>query len=185
MGGDIQVDSRRGMGNTFSFELDVATSEWTSRVETPSETAALSYRGPKRRVLVVDDVPENRAVLISALEAVGFDVREATSGHDGIALAQSLLPDLIVMDIVMPDIGGVEVIQQLRKIPRIEAIPIVVVSASATPEVEASAMAVGANSFLRKPVNLKDLMQCTARLLHIAWIDGAQEQRGSPGRVVA
>jgi len=185
MGGDIQVDSRRGMGNTFSFELDVSTSEWTSRVETPGETVAVGYRGPKRRVLVVDDVPENRAVLISALEAVGFEVREATSGHDGIALAQSLLPDLILMDVVMPDIGGVEVIQQLRKIPRLEATPIVVVSASATPEVEASAMAVGANSFLSKPVNLKDLMQCTARLLHIAWIEGTQEQRGSPGRVVA
>ena len=133
---------------------------------------------------MVDDVPENRAVLVSALEAVGFEVHEAANGHDGIALAQSLLPDLILMDIVMPDIGGVEVIRRLRKILQLESTPIVAVSASATPEVEASAMAVGANSFLGKPVNLKELMQCTAKLLHIVWIDGAQEQRGSPGRVV-
>jgi len=173
MGGDIEVRSEPGVGNMFSFELDVPASDWTSRADPGCEPAALVYHGPRRCVLVVDDVAENRAVLVSALEGVGFDVHEAATGREGLAKAQSLQPDLILMDIVLPDIGGIEVIRRLRTLPAHAATPIIAVSASATPEVESRTIAAGANAFLAKPLHLKTLMQRAARLLQISSVDGA------------
>jgi CheY-like chemotaxis protein len=92
-----------------------------------------------------------------------------------------LLPDLVLMDIVMPDIGGLEVIRRLRKLPVFKAVPIIAISASATPEVEADTLTAGADAFLPKPVDLEALMARTASLLNLAWVEGTEWS----GRVVA
>src|SRR6185369_11491737 len=117
MGGDVQVKSRPGRGNLFWFEIDVPASRWATPENACAEQVVVGYRGPTKRVLIVDDVPENRALLVEALTGVGFEVFEAATGHDGLAQSQSLKPDLILMDIVMPDIGGMEVIRRLRRLP--------------------------------------------------------------------
>ena len=130
---------------------------------------------------MVDDVAENRALLVQSLERVGFDVYPAVCGYDGLAQAQALLPDLVLMDIVMPDIGGLEVIRRLRKLPVLDTVPIIAISASATPEVEANTITAGADAFLAKPVDLKALMARTASLLNLAWVEGAERS----GRVAA
>jgi signal transduction histidine kinase len=174
MGGEIHVDSRSGVGNLFWFELDVPPASWATQDLPAHDGGAAGYSGPTRRVLVVDDVAENRALLVQALSGLGFDVSEAANGHDGLAQAQALQPDLVLMDLVMPDIGGLEVIRRLRRLPLLATTPIIAVSASATPEVEAHTLAAGANAFLAKPVDLKNLMHVTARLLQLAWIDGSE-----------
>jgi CheY-like chemotaxis protein len=186
MGSDIEVRSRRGEGNMFAFELEVPASEWTSRADLEPEAGTIGFDGLRRCVLVVDDVRENRAVLVSALEGAGFEVHEAATGGEGLAKAQSLQPDLILMDIVLPDVGGIEVIQRLRRLPLFESTPIIAVSASASPEVEVQAIAAGANAFLAKPLQLKALMLRMANLLRLSAVDaGMSDKQGASGRAVA
>ena len=167
MGGDVQVDSLPGRGNTFWFEIDVPVVQPSSRPAPLDEPDAMDDDWPRRRVLVVDDVADNRALLVTALGSLGLDVREASGGLQGIEQAQVLRPDLIIMDIVMPEVDGIEAIQRLRELPPQSATPIIAVSASATPEVEARTLAAGANAFVAKPVNMQALLKMVSSLLRI------------------
>jgi signal transduction histidine kinase len=172
MGSDIQVQSRPGEGSAFSFELDVPT----VRCATPAppltplpEPTATMYRGPRRKVLVVDDVGASRAVLMDMLGRFGFLMFEAASGHEGLAQAQAIVPDLILMDIVMPDWSGQEVIARVREVPALRGVAIVAVSASATAATRDQCMAVGADAFLSKPVDMNSLLQRVSSLLNLSW----------------
>ncbi|WP_280154931.1 response regulator [Piscinibacter sp. XHJ-5] len=173
MGGDIHVKSRLHAGNLFWFEIDVPVIRCPAPDQPLAERVVVGYRGPQKKVLVVDDVAENRAVLVEALDRLGFDVAQAAGGYDGLAQAQAMQPDLVLVDIVMPDIGGLEVIQRLRTFPALHATPIVAVSASATPDVESKTMAAGANAFLPKPVDVKSLLSCAGSLLNLSWVEAA------------
>jgi len=172
MGGDIHVKSRLGVGNLFWFEIDVPTILW-SAAQPAAERIVTGYRGPTKKVLVVDDVAENRALLADALERLGFDVVEAAGGHEGLLKAQSQRPDLVLMDIVMPDIGGLEVIARLRRTPALRSVPVIAISASATPDVEQLAIAAGADAFLPKPIDMLALVARTGSLLKLAWVDNS------------
>jgi CheY-like chemotaxis protein len=176
MGSDIQVASRYGEGSSFAFELDVPQVHGVSdaRLSVP-EPAAASYRGSRRKVLVIDDVSGNRAVLMDMLGCFGFVMFEAANGRDGLALAQTVVPDLILVDIVMPDWNGQEVIARMREIPALHDVPIVAVSASATAEMRDQCMAAGADAFLGKPIDMKLLLQRASSLLNLSWNDGAPQ----------
>jgi signal transduction histidine kinase len=176
MGGDIHVKSRLGAGNLFWFEIDVPTGRWSAPEVPLAERVVVGYRGPRKKVLVVDDVAENRAVLVEALSRLGFEVAQAAGGYDGLAQAQAAPPDLVLLDIVMPDIGGIEVIERLRRLPAFDATPIVAVSASATPDTESRTIAAGANAFLSKPVDVKALLRCTGSLLNLSWVEAAERK---------
>jgi len=181
MGGEVCVDSRDGQGNTFWFEVDAPVVQPAMRQTVLDEPGALADDvWPRRRVLVVDDVADNRALLVTALESVGFDVREASGGLQGIEQAQELRPDLIIMDIVMPEVDGIEAIRRLRELPVQSATPIIAVSASATPEVEARTLAAGANAFLAKPVNMQGLLKTVAHLLRIEPASSARSDATVP-----
>jgi len=184
MGGEIQVSSQVGEGTRFWFEVDVITTRRAMPRVSP-ERVVTGYRGPKRKVLVVDDVPENRAVIVSMLEPLGFELFQAASGHEGLCLAQALAPDLILMDIVMPDIGGLEVIRRLREIPSCRGVAIIAVSASAGADVQGDAVAAGANAFVAKPVDMRLLMQHTATLLDLDWIERADDSARNAGQAAA
>jgi len=174
MGGEVRVESRAGEGNTFWFEVDAPPVRSGSRPVPPDEPRAMANGWPRRRVLVVDDVADNRTLLVTALESLGFDVSEAGGALDAIELAQGLRPDLILMDIVMPEVNGVEAIRRLRQLPAQSATPIIAVSASATPEVEASTLAAGANAFVAKPVNMQGLLKMVGKLLHMEPAESAR-----------
>jgi len=178
MGGDIEVASRYGEGSSFSFELDVPQVHGAATDRPPlpvPEPAATTYRGPRRKVLVVDDVSGNRAVLMDMLGRFGFLVFEAANGRDGLAQAQAVVPDLILMDIVMPDWNGQEVIARMREIPALHSVPIVAVSASATAEMRDQCMTAGADAFLSKPIDMKLLLQRASSLLNLSWTDEAAQ----------
>ena len=176
MGSDIQVLSRSGEGSSFSFELDTPQVHRADLDHPPMpEPAATTYRGPRRKVLIVDDVSGNRAVLMDMLGRFGFLTFEAASGHEGLAQAQAIVPDLILMDIVMPDWSGHEIIARMREIPALRGVPIVAVSASATAEMRDQCMTAGADAFLSKPVDMKLLLQRASSLLNLSWTDGVQQ----------
>ena len=179
MGGDIHVASRVGQGSTFWFELALPVVQGKAAAA-PLEGMVTGYKGPRRKVLVVDDVAENRAVVADLLSPLGFDLVEAVNGCEGLEKAQTLRPDLILMDLLMPEMDGLEATRRLRQLPAFKAVPIIAISASTTGDDEEDSRAAGANAFLPKPIDFGKLLPRIAALLHINWTYGLPETEASP-----
>jgi PAS domain S-box-containing protein len=170
MGGEIRVESRRGAGSTFSFELDVPVVEPQAAV-IPPEGVVHGYKGARKTVLVVDDVAENRAVAVDMLGQLGFDMAEAGNGVDALEKVKALRPALVLMDVVMPEMDGLEAMRRLRETPDFQGLPIIAVSASASGTDASKSLAAGANAFLPKPIDLGGLLSQVAALLKVEWSD--------------
>ena len=173
MGSEIRVESSVGQGSTFWFELDVQVLVEGMAAPAP-KLIVTGYQGQRRKVLVVDDVAENRAVLIGMLGPLGFATAEAVNGREGVEQAEAVRPDLILMDLVMPEMDGLEAMRRLRQLPDFKEIPVIAISASASRDDEASSLAAGANTFLPKPINLSRLLAQIGALLKLEWIDVLQ-----------
>ena len=105
------------------------------------------------RVLVVDDVATNRLLLRAKLSSAYYDVSVAENGHQALEMAQREQPDMIMLDVMMPDIDGFEVCAKLKSMPETAHIPVIMVTALDTPEERIRGLEVGADDFLSKPFN--------------------------------
>jgi PAS domain S-box-containing protein len=164
MGGEIYVASSVGEGSSFWFELDAPA----SMVVPDDCTQSLEDGCPDgagRHVLVVDDVPANRRLLAEVLKRAGFDVAESGDGCDALEQAAARPPDLIILDTVMPVMGGIETLTHLRRSKQLAAIPVIVVSADASDRNAHANIEAGANIFLEKPLDLQRLLRSIAVLL--------------------
>ena len=108
---------------------------------------------PRPRILAIDDTPANLQVLAAAL-ASDFAVQIATSGAMGLALAARSAPDLILLDVMMPEMDGHEVCRRLQADPALRHIPVIFVSAMAGLEAEAAGYALGACDYITKPIRV-------------------------------
>ena len=181
MGTDIEVESQAGAGSRFWFDLELPTSLSEARREAPpGEALVTGYNGLRRTVLVVDDVGANRHLLIDLLSPLGFKMIEADSGEACLRLAPAQRPDMIVMDIVMPVMDGLETTRRLRETAAVKSVPIIIVSASASATDERRSLACGANAFLSKPIDLERLLREIGSLLRLTWISGASHPAAPP-----
>ena len=169
MGGDIAVDSRPGEGSIFAFELEVPVVA-TSPDAAPDELVVIGYEGPRRSILVVDDLAANRAVLADMLAPLGFEVIEAASGPEGIERAAAVRPALILMDVVMAGTDGLEATRRLRRMAAQADVPVIAVSASTSASDEDRCLAAGIDAFLPKPIDRSALLARIADLLDVRWI---------------
>jgi CheY-like chemotaxis protein len=115
------------------------------------------------RVLVVDDEEVIRLVVKTALSMAGYEVHVATCGTEGLEKAQTLLPDLIITDITMPGLNGYELVDEVRQTPGLSDIPVMVLTARRSDELDARCAAVDA--YLTKPFTLNDLYASVKGLL--------------------
>ena len=168
MGGDIEVSSRPGEGSVFTFELALQTVGASGLYPHPNERVT-GYLGRRRKVLVIDDVEENRVLLSESLAALGFEVLEAADGAPGIEVARHACPDAVIVDAMMPGLDGFETTRSLRALPMFAGIPIVGTSASVTHEIEKHFLEVGGNAFLPKPIEMKSLIDLLGMLLGLQW----------------
>jgi adenylate cyclase len=118
-------------------------------------------------ILVVDDTPQNIKVLDAILSPRGYTVVSAASGAEALQKVQSDVPDLILLDILMPGMSGYEVAQRLRADPTTRLLPIVMVTALGAQEEKVKAIESGADDFLTKPVNQLELLARVKSLLRI------------------
>jgi PAS domain S-box-containing protein len=168
MDSEIHVASTVGSGSLFWFEIDAPTSD-AGIAHTSLPRNVTGYEGSPRRVLVVDDVAENRTLIVDTLERIGFEVIESADGLDGLAQAHRHVPDLILMDTLLPGVRGIEVLMRLRQAPRTLHIPVIAVSADVSDRNASLNMAAGANMFLAKPLDLERLLVEIAALLGLRW----------------
>jgi CheY-like chemotaxis protein len=168
-------------GSLFWFEVALPATEAAVEAERPLERIITGYKGPRCTVLMVDDVPSNRAVVVDLLKPLGFEVFEAVDGRQAIHLARELRPDLILLDRWMPGLDGFEAARQMRQIPELTGTSIIAVSASVSKEDQAQSREAGIDAFLPKPVNWPELAALLEEHLELEWAYG-KEQGSSPYR---
>ncbi|WP_437894746.1 AAA family ATPase [Sorangium sp. So ce124] len=182
MGSEIHVQSRPGEGSRFWFDVTLPVAEIAAPLR-PSEWDAIGYEGPRRKVLVADDVVSNRAVLLDLLSGLGFEVCEAANGQEAVEQGMAASLDLAVMDLIMPVIDGLEAMQCIRRNRQargLARLPFIVVSASANEEDQAESIAAGADAFLAKPIDRESLLRIIGAQLGLTWVYGrpAEERAG-------
>jgi CheY-like chemotaxis protein len=166
LGGDISVESTLGGGSTFTIRIPASIAAthtvaaeprrgavWNSFDEAPLMATDLSSVS---MVLVIDDDPATRDLLERGLSAVDLSVVTAGNGEDGILLARALCPDVIIMDVMLPDKDGWEVLAALKADPELADIPAIMLTIV---DDRGKGLALGATEYLIKPVDSERLVK--------------------------
>lgn len=171
MGGDVSFTSEEGRGTTFRLRIPCSRGDATliSGGDASLHPVALKAGQKIPRLLVVDDNINNRDLLRKILEPFGFTLREATNGREAIAACDDWQPDLILMDLRMPEMDGQEAIRQIRTRHDKARLPIIVISASAFESERTGVLEAGANEYLRKPFKAHELLCKIGDCLHLEY----------------
>jgi len=173
MGGELRARSREGEGSTFTVRLFLP--ELHDQAAAEQRAAPIERRGiagPARRVLVVDNEADDRALLVELLEPMGFAVRCAASGHDALDLvAAGWQPDAVLMDLAMPGIDGWETIRRLRQLGPLAKTDcaIAVVSANAFERGQENDAGIAPEDFFVKPLRHELLLDWLGDRLQLQW----------------
>ena len=168
MGGDIQVSSIVGKGSTFRVKIFLSEVTKPTRVA-PVDAKIFGYRGPRKTILLVDDDPTHRDLLREVLTPLGFILLSAGDGVQCLDLARHCRPDIFLLDISMPHMGGWEVAEMLRQTGHHEE-RILMLSASALEAHGRSLAQPFHDGYLMKPIEIPRLLEQIAHLLKIEWL---------------
>jgi PAS domain S-box-containing protein len=196
MGGDLIVTSRPGEGCLFRLEIPVEEGPAAERNDTVPELTVNGLRKgqPAPRVLVVEDVEENRLLLLQLLEKAGFVVRCAVNGLEAVEMFGEYRPDFIWMDIRMPLMDGIDAARRIRDMAGGGETVIAAISASGLEEHHARIQARCFDDFVRKPFREGEIFEIMARRLGVEYefekeprqaVHGAADLRLDPARLAA
>jgi DNA-binding response OmpR family regulator len=113
---------------------------------------------PRQRILIVDDEPHIRRLLVTRLETEGYEVEEADDGEEGLRTVQEFGPDLVILDLVMPGANGLEVLSRIRADPESNTLPVIILTAKGQDSDRDLALAGGASDFVTKPFSPMKLL---------------------------
>ena len=119
-----------------------------------------------KTILIVEDNEKNMKLVRDILRHKGYQTIEAQTGGDGVRLACERRPDLILMDIQLPDIDGFEALRRIRADAALDAVPVVAVSASVMPDDKQKIVTSGFDAFVSKPINLKQFVETVERFVN-------------------
>ena len=179
MGSAIQVESTVGRGSTFWFDLALPLAHDFVSLSQETGPKVIGYEGKPYTILAVDDHAENRLVLVNMLEPLGFTVMEAENGRVGYEQARKHQPDLIITDVIMPELDGLAMTRQLRQEPGLATIPIIASPASLSQVEKHESLAAGCDRFFPKPIEFNALLAEIASLLPLTWRYAAAPPAGS------
>jgi PAS domain S-box-containing protein len=172
MGGEITVSSEFGKGAVFQFDIQVHRVE-ASDIEskkTQRRVVALEPNQPSYRLLIVDDKPLNRQLLVKLLSPLGFELREANNGKEAVDIFMEWEPHLIWMDMRMPVMDGYEATKQIKTTTGGQATAIVALTASVLEEERAVILSAGCDDFMRKPFREEDIFVAMGKHLGVRYI---------------
>ncbi len=170
MGSEIQAQSVLGQGSIFWFEIDLLpASDWVVH-NAIANRKIIGYQGERQKILVIDDREENRLVAVNMLEPLGFKVAEAEDGQAGLDLALQMCPDLIITDIAMTVMDGLEMTRRLRQLPDFATTPIIASPATLSQVDMQESLDAGCSSFFPKPIEFNGLLAELQRFLELQWI---------------
>jgi signal transduction histidine kinase/purine-cytosine permease-like protein/DNA-binding NarL/FixJ family response regulator len=188
MGGELTVRSRQGSaagadsaepgqgsGSLFRIRMFLPEVRLAAADREAPLLARTGYRGVRRRVLVVDNEEVDRGLLANVLGPLGFELRQASSGHECLALLREYRPDAILMDLAMPGIDGWETIRRLRA-EELSDVPIAIVSANAFDKGLDNDVGIAPSDFIVKPVRMAELLDWLGRALALDWVHAAAPQ---------
>jgi len=167
MGGQLHVESTLGEGSTFWMELDLHEVSSKGQAEAIDKPVMIGLSGPSPKILVVDDQRENRYILTHLLTPLGFEVVEACDGQEAVEIATQIQPDAILMDLVMPNMDGFEATRQIRKIPQVQNVVIIAISATVFELDQQKSLKAGCDDFIAKPFQTEQLLEKLTHYLNL------------------
>ncbi len=180
MGGELSVQSVMGQGSTFCVRLYLrevaappdalpsAPHSGGSQAERLLHRPVTGYLGPRKTLLVVDDQPIQRQMLAGLLLPLGFEIREAASGQEGVESVREACPDAVLLDISMDDMDGWRTARAIRQAGIVD-VPIILVSANVFENRPENLAAAQCQAFVAKPVRESELLDTLARHLGLTW----------------
>lgn len=178
MGGQLLVQSPSKLesgpkgepGTSFTLELDFGAIEDDIPGKDATSARIPPYQGEHKKILIVDNDCINLNFLVNALEFMGFDISQTDNGWDAVEKAAQSTPDLILLDLLMPDADGNEVLKQIRLNDDLTQVKIIGISATGVGEERLAKFIAACDDFIEKPVKIDDLLKKIERQLEIQWV---------------
>jgi signal transduction histidine kinase/DNA-binding response OmpR family regulator len=167
MGGDISFTSAINVGSTFRLTIQIQTAKSSRENDSDYEITGFKSTKSNRKILVVDDIENNRRLIHQILTPLGFNIIEANNGLKACIAIEKESPDLILMDIRMPVMGGEEAIRKIKATEQGIKIPIIAVSASVFKSEQQDILNQGADDFLSKPFKRSQLLKIIGQHLNL------------------
>lgn len=171
MGGKLQVESLVGIGSLFWFEISLNVVMYldnSPEIFIPKKITG--FQGPLRKILLIDDYIENINILTNFLTPLHFQVKSCQLGQLGLEIANEWHPDVIFVDLVMPQMDGFEFTRRFRASANNQQTIVIAVSASAFDSYQQESLNAGCNDFLAKPVHATELLNALQKHLKLQWI---------------
>ncbi|MGB3265359.1 MAG: ATP-binding protein, partial [Microcoleus sp.] len=172
MGGEMSVSSAVGEGTNFKFDIQVIAVD-ASDIESPKPTRNVIALAPNQhpyRILIVDDKPLNRQLLIKLLNPLNFELKEAVNGEEAIEIWDSWEPHLIWMDMRMPVMDGYEATKHIKGTIKGQATAVIALTASVLEEERAVILSAGCDAFMRKPFREADIFDAMHKHIGVRYI---------------
>lgn len=181
MGSHLELATTPGEGSTLWFDLPLRLDPAWHVATSLGNRRIVGIKNQSPTVLIVDDHAENRMIVVDALTPLGFACIEASNGAVGLQKLETIQPDILLVDLVMPQMDGFTLIRRIRALPEGHDLPIITMSARAFDDDQQRSFAVGSNAFLAKPINIHQLVETLQQLLQLEY--DVQPLEAEPARI--
>jgi CheY-like chemotaxis protein len=178
MGGEIRVESRVGKGTTFEFTFSAGI----AAAATAAAGGVINGNSKGLKILVAEDNRVNQLVTMRMLQQLGCQAELASDGASAISMIEANSYDIVLMDLNMPVVDGLEAAKRIRRMPSAQAdVPIVALTASVTTEDKSACLAAGMSDYLSKPIEIRALRRALERWGDRRAVELTTEGIGDPG----
>jgi signal transduction histidine kinase len=170
MHGNLGVESEVGKGSKFWLEVVLPLVKEDKNFPEKMVQTYIGYQGKRKKVLIVDDNDINRSMLLALLESLGFDVAIAGNGLAALWHMTDSQPDLVILDLVMPEMDGLDTVRAMRQRPELEGVAIIGASAMVTDTARREYFAAECDAFVEKPIRIDLFLERISEQLGLEWI---------------
>jgi CheY-like chemotaxis protein len=170
MGGEIHVESTVGQGSTFTLQVPVKVVQQEHILVLDRKSVrikSLQAHEKPPKIMIVDDVDENRIILTEFLTQVGFDCHDFSMAKPALDALDGLQPDIILSDIIMPEMNGKEFLVEIRKHKHLAKTPVIAITASIFAETRTDLLQFGFDEFIHKPIEMHQLLDIISKFTQV------------------